>query len=160
MSASLFDNAVNYAKNNPIETALTVASVVPAVRIGKFAYTTGKTLLKNYKTRPHTLYRGVPDKQLTLTDAKKNIAFNKIDNKVRGTGAKTYGNWFTTDKTAAKNIAGKQGNLYKVKIDHKTLLNLKTTQPKHYSNITKFNKLDREFYGIVTPSIRRQAKKL
>jgi len=169
MSASLFDNAVNYVKNNPIETALTVASVIPAVRIGKFAYTAGKTLfnygVKAYKTRPVNLYRGVHPipKDQTLSKAKEIVKFHRVDAKLNNYANTTYGNWFTSSKKVATNYSqqkGIGGSVLKVKVPHNTLMKLKNVQPPISKPVTKMNENSREFFGVVPASIRRLAKKL
>jgi len=48
----------NYVKNNPVESALAVASIIPVVRIGRIAYQGGKTLLKQNTKNQYKVYRG------------------------------------------------------------------------------------------------------
>ncbi len=170
------ESVFNYVKSNPLESALAVASIHPAIRVGKFAYKGAKTLLKAYKNRPVTLYRGVPNVgKESLSEIKKRVKINNINDKNRflkggGNLKKTYGSWFTTDKATAKQYAMYNpidkkkrpvaGSLFKVKVDLKTLNKIKKEQPRHWSYARWMNDSSREFYGIVPASVRRQAKKL
>jgi hypothetical protein len=153
------NSLIDYVKNNPLETALTVASIHPAVRLGRFAYTAGKTLLK---TRPVTLYRGVHPvpKTRTLSESKKIIKMTRIDANLRNYKTNPYGNWFTSDKNVAKrygNQKGLGGSLLKVKVPYSTLKKIKDVQPPISKPVTAMNQKDRAFFGVIPPSFRRKA---
>jgi len=49
--------------------------------------------------------------------------------------------------------------LLKTKVDLKTLQKIKDQQPSHRTQIKTFNLKDRNFFGIVPSSIRRNAEK-
>jgi len=160
---------LTYVKENPIQSALTVASIHPAVRLGRFAFTAGKALLK---TRPVTLYRGVhgkPDNQ-TLSQAKEIVKIHRANAKLTNTVVKEkghitspYGNWFTSSKKVALKYSqqkGSGGSLFKVKVPYKTLEKIKKVQPPISKPVSAMNKKDREFFGVVPPSIRRKATKI
>jgi hypothetical protein len=154
------NSLLKYIKENPIETALTVASIHPAVRLGKFAYKAGKTLLK---TRPVTLYRGVHPvpKTRTLSEAKNIVKMTRIDAKLKNYKTNPYGNWFTSSKTVAARYANQRGlggSLLKVKVPYSTLEKIKKVQPPISKPVTKMNKKDREFFGVIPPKFRRKAK--
>lgn len=163
------NSLLTYVKENPWETALTVASIHPGVRLAKAAFTAGKTLLK---TRPVTLYRGVNKKpsNFTLSQAKEIVKMHKTNAKLRNTVVKEkehitspYGNWFTSNKKVALRYSqhhGLGGSLLKVKVPYSTLQKIKKVQPPISKPVTEMNKKNREFFGIVPPSIRRKATKV
>tara|TARA_Y100001951_G_C11225921_1_gene231694 strand:+ start:116 stop:658 length:543 start_codon:yes stop_codon:yes gene_type:complete len=171
------NSLLTYVKENPLEAALTVASIHPAVR--------GISLLhKGYKRaaklrqilanrKSITLYRGVPLGKVPLKDAKDTLRYNK-----------NFGGWFTTDKGQArwyarKNLptdlrygggAGKQfvGKLYSVKVSPLELRKIKQGSAFYNATYRKFRgshkrhefsqKLDdKTFFGTVPKYIRKKA---
>jgi len=69
------NSLLTYVKENPIQSALTVASVVPAVRVASLLHKGYKA----YKARPVTIYRGISDKKLSLKDTKLALAKSKYE---------------------------------------------------------------------------------
>ena len=168
---------LKYVKENPIQSALTVASIHPVVR--------GISLLnKGYKRaaklrqilanrKSITLYRGVPLGKVPLKDAKDRLSYSK------------FGSWFTTDKEQAMwyarqklptdlkfrwGGAGKQfvGKLYSVKVSPLELRKIKQTSVLYHAPSRKFRSLherhkfsqkldDKTFWGTVPKKIRKKA---
>ena len=151
------NSLLTYVKENPWETALTVASVIPAVRVASLLHKAHKA----YKARPVTIYRGIPNKKLSLKDAKQALALSKygFKNEPKGKLTKGFGNWFTTDIFQATRKIKQGGTLLKTKVDLKTLQKIKDQQPSHRTSIKTFNLQDRNFFGIVPSSIRRKAER-
>ena len=114
-----------------------VASIYKGLEYGSYALgglgliKKGASLLKAYKARPVTLYRGISNEKFSLKDAKLAITMNKygVRNEPKGTLTKKFGNWFTTDIGYAKsNIPSTGGSLLKVKVDPKVLKTIKAKQ--------------------------------
>ena len=173
---------MNYVKNNPVESALAVASIHPAVRLGRFAFTAGKSIVTGIKKRQKLgnilqtrksvhLYRGVPDKTLTLKEAKQRVKAKHLD----------HGKWFTTNKDYAKAYAKKvspsvgatgKGSIYRIKITPTELRKMKQGNSSYDTQSRKFHRslltskktdtsiklTNREFTGVVPDKIRRKAE--
>ena len=174
MAASL----IKYVKENPVQSALTVASVIPVVRGASLLYKGYKRAARLGKIltdrKSITLYRGVPLGKISLKDAKDKLTYSK------------FGSWFTTDKEhakayARKNLpdnlrygggAGKEfvGKLYSIKVSPTELRKIKQTSRFYdapsrkitnnpLQSMKKFSlKLsDKTFFGTVPKDIRRKA---
>jgi len=172
------NSLIKYVKENPIQSAVTVASVIPMVRGASLLYKGYKRaarlgeILTNRKSI--TLYRGVPLGKVSLKDAKDKLSYSK------------FGSWFTTDKEhamayARKNLpdnlrytggAGKQfvGKLYSMKVSPTELRKIKQTSRFYDAESRKIRnnpirdmkefslKLDdRTFFGTVPKDIRKRA---
>tara|TARA_R100000995_G_scaffold71807_1_gene40475 strand:- start:252 stop:959 length:708 start_codon:yes stop_codon:yes gene_type:complete len=97
------NSLLTYVKENPLETALTVASIHPAVRLGKFAFTAGsfakqklkRTLLKSI-TNPVTFFKGRFKQTTGIKRGKrlyKNIPLNEKTYKKYIDSRKYGGKW-------------------------------------------------------------------
>lgn len=103
------NSLLTYVKENPIETLLTVASIHPAVRLGRFAYKGAKTLLKqtiknqNIKNQ-YKVYRGEHPGNVQWSTAK-----GKLKGRYYFTGKhkKEYARWYATGKGDMRLFSGK-----------------------------------------------------
>jgi len=97
------NSLLKYVKENPIETALTVASIHPAVKLGRFAFTAGsfakqklkRTLLRG-ATNPITFLKGRFNKPTGIRRDKrlyKNIPLNEKTYKKHIDARKYGGKW-------------------------------------------------------------------
>ena len=171
------NSLLTYVKENPIQSALTVASIHPVVRGASLLYKGYKRaarlgeILTNRKSI--TLYRGVPLGKVSLNEAKDRLSYSK------------FGSWFTTDKSKAqiyarKNLphdlrytggAGKEfvGKLYSVKVSPTELRKIKQTSAFYNAESRKIrnnplfsmkefsHKLsDKTFFGTVPKDIRKE----
>lgn len=132
---------INYVKNNPVESALAVGSIVPVVRGASLlykGYKRAKKLGKILSERKSVyLYRGVPDKKVTLSEAKK---------KIKQSTERRYGDLFTSHKKIAIGHAtghlGKlrepsKGLLYRIKVTPTELRRMKQTVTQNKKINTK-----------------------
>ena len=173
---------LTYVKENPIQSALTVASVIPAVRGASLLYKGYRRAAKLGQIltdrKSITLYRGVPLGKVSLKDAKETLDYKK-----------NYGSWFTTNKTQAKIYArtdavamgtvspskpGKQfvGKLYSTKVSPVQLRKIKQTSKLYGAADRRIDRrwnlreahrgvyklTDKTFFGTVPKEIRRTAK--
>ena len=132
---------INYVKNNPVESAVAVASVIPVVRGASLlykGYKRAKKLGKILSERKSVyLYRGVPDKKVTLSEAKKRI---------KQSVGRGYGDLFTSNKKIATGHGtGHLGNLrephkgllYRIKVTPTELRKMKQTVTQNKKINTK-----------------------
>lgn len=171
---------LTYVKENPIQSALTVASVIPIVRGASLLYKGYKRAAKLGQIltdrKSITLYRGVPLGKVSLKDAKQQVRYSE-----------GYGKWFTTDKQKAQiyarqqkytaeqqfgSSAGKQfvGKLYSTKVSPVQLRKIKQSSKLYGSERRDLNRrwsvldetsiklTDKTFFGTVPKEIRRTAK--